>query len=57
MKDLTTKELTLLGKDLNMAKILVLHKHGFSCAEIASVMGIAESVIRRTIDSAETNLS
>ena len=51
MKTMTTKELTLLGKDLNNAKILVLHKHGFSCEEIAIVCGVPESIVRALIDS------
>lgn len=54
MKDMTKKELIELGKDLKMAKVLVLHKHGFTVSEIASVLGTTESVIRKLIDTAET---
>ena len=50
---MTTKELTLLGKDLKMAKILVLRKHGFETDEIAVVMGISESHIRKLISTYE----
>lgn len=56
MKEMTKKELIQLGKDLKMAKALVLHKHGFSCAEIASVMGIAESTVRNLINTSETGV-
>lgn len=53
MKSMTTKELTLLGKDLNNAKILVMHKHGFSCEEIAAAMGAPESVVRNLVTKFE----
>lgn len=53
MKTMSIKEQTELGKDLKMAKILVLHKHGFSCAEIAAVMDIPESVVRRLAETAD----
>lgn len=53
MKELTTKELTLLGKDLKIAKILVLHKHGFSNKEIATLMELNESTVRSLIHTAE----
>ena len=53
MKEMTKKELLELGKDLKMAKILVLKKHGFTCAEIANVMGTSESVVRNLVASAE----
>jgi DNA-directed RNA polymerase specialized sigma24 family protein len=52
MKNMTTKELTLLGKDLKMARILVLAKHGFTSEEIAAVMEIPESTARRLVDEA-----
>lgn len=53
MKDMTKKEMLLLGKDLKNAKILVLHKHGFTCGEIANIMGISESVVRKLVTSFE----
>lgn len=49
MKNMTTKELTLLGKDLNNSRIMVLYKHGFSCEEIAATMGVRESVVRNLV--------
>lgn len=55
MKNMTEKEILELGKDLKNAKIQVLHKHGFTCEEIATVMGIGESVVRRLVESAEDN--
>ena len=51
MKTMTTKELTLLGKDILNAKILIMHKHGFSCEEISTVLGIPESVVRNLVNS------
>ena len=51
MKQITNKELTSLGKDLKEAKIAVLRKHGFSCSEIAIIMDVPESVVRRFIDT------
>lgn len=56
MKEMTTKEITLLGKDLRMAKILVLNKHGFTPKEIATVIGISESMVRKLIASAENGI-
>ena len=56
MKDMTRKELALLGKDLNTARIIVLHKHEFSCKEIAEITGISESIVRETINSIETDI-
>ena len=53
MKTMTSKELLALGKDLRMARMQVLHKHGFTCEEIANVLGTKESVVRRIIESAE----
>jgi hypothetical protein len=55
MKQMTKKELTSLGKDLKEAKMTVLHKHGFSCSEITTIMDIPESVVRRFIDTLENN--
>ena len=55
MKTMDTKEATQLGKDLNVAKARVLKNHGFSCTEIARVMGIPESVVRRLIETAESS--
>lgn len=55
MKTMTNSELVALGKDLRLAKILVLRKHGFTCSEIAYAMGISESSVRRLIHSAETD--
>lgn len=51
MKTMTTKELTLLGKDLKNARILVLYKHGFSCEEIACAVDVPESVVRALVNS------
>ena len=51
MKQMTNKELTSLGKDLKEAKMTVLHMHGFSCSEIAIIMDVPESVVRRFIDT------
>ena len=53
MKTMTSKEILLLGKDLNMAKMRVLQKHGFTCEEIATVMGLKESMVRRLIESVD----
>lgn len=53
MKQMTTKELTLLGKDLKTAKIIVLNKHGFSVSEISSIMGISEVIVKNLITNAE----
>jgi transposase len=55
MKTITDKELMLLGKDLKLAAMIVFYKHGFSCAEIASIMGVGESVVRNLIISAENS--
>lgn len=53
MKQMTTKDLTLLGKDLKMARILVMKKHGFETDEIATVMGLSESHVRKLISAYE----
>lgn len=50
---MTNKELIVLGKDLKMTRIVVLHKHGFSDSEIASIMDISESVVKRLVESLE----
>ena len=55
MKTMDTKEMTLLGKDLKIAKALVLKKHGFSCTEIAAAMDIPESVVRKLVETAESS--
>lgn len=52
MKKMTSKELTLLGKDLTNARIMVLHKHGFTNEEISNITGVAESVVRLLIANA-----
>jgi transcriptional regulator len=52
---MTNKELLALGKDLRMARMLVLRKHGFTCEEIANVLGTKESVVRRVIESADNS--
>lgn len=49
MKQMTTKEVTELGRDINDTKILMLYSHGFSCVEIARVMGTSESVVRNVL--------
>ena len=48
-KNLTKKDLILLGKDLMNAKIAVLYKHNFSCSEISEITGVKESVIRNLL--------
>ena len=48
-KNLTKKDLILLGKDLMTAKIAVLYKHNFSCSEISEITGVKESVIRNLL--------
>ena len=55
MKNMTTKELTALGKDLKEAKILVLFKHGFSCSEIANITGCPKTVIEKVCDADSNN--
>lgn len=53
MKEMTKKELILLGKDLKIAKVLVLLKHGFSVEEISAIVGIPEASVRKLSASAE----
>ena len=53
MKEMTKKEITMLGRDLNKAKMQVLKKYGFNNEEIANIMGIPESVVRREIDACQ----
>ena len=48
-KNLTKKDLILLGKDLMNAKIAVLYKHNFSCSEISEITGVNESVVRNLL--------
>ena len=48
-KNLTKKDLILLGKDLMNAKIAVLYKHNFSCSEISEITGVKESVVRNLL--------
>ena len=48
-KNLTKKDLILLGKDLMNAKIAVLYKYNFSCSEISEITGVKESVIRNLL--------
>ena len=55
MRQMTNKELTSLGKDLKEAKIAVLRKHGFSCSEIANIMSISESVVRKIVATLKNN--
>lgn len=56
MKTMDTKEILQLGKDLKMAKILVLKKHGFSTTEIAMALDISESTVRRLVETAKTGV-
>jgi hypothetical protein len=55
MKNMTKKEITELGKDLKMAKIFVLHEHGFSNEEISALTETPESVVRRFVNRYEEN--
>jgi hypothetical protein len=55
MKEMTNKEITMLGKDLKMAKMLVLHKYGFSCDEIARIVDAPESVVRNLVLAQKSN--
>lgn len=55
MREMTKAELLLLGKDLKIAKAAVLHKHGFTCAEIARVMCMSESSVRKLVTTFESN--
>lgn len=48
-KNLTKRDLILLGKDLMNAKIAILYKHNFSCSEISEITGVKESVIRNLL--------
>ena len=50
---LTAKKKIQLGKDLNKAKIKVLHDNGYSNAEIGRVMGLSEAIIRTILKSQE----
>lgn len=53
MKEWTKKELAAFGKDLRMAKLGVLCKYGFSDTEIANVLGVSESMVRKLINELE----
>lgn len=55
MKQMTTKDMVLLSKDLHLAKILVLRKHGFETDEISTIMCMSESVIRNLIRNYENH--
>ena len=55
MKTMTTKERTELGKDVRMAVMAVLHKHGFSAVEISAIMDAPESVVRNYINRIEND--
>jgi DNA-binding NarL/FixJ family response regulator len=50
---LAVKKKIQLGKDLNKAKIKVLHDNGYSNAEIGRVMGLSEATIRTILKSQE----
>lgn len=50
MKELSKKELRLLGNDLNVAKIRVLVKWGFSDEEIANIMTMYTTGVRRIMN-------
>lgn len=53
MKEWTKKEIAAFGKDLRKAKLGVLIKYGFSDTEIANVLGVSESMVRRYIAELE----
>lgn len=53
MRDMTKAELLALGRDLKSAKAAVLHKHGFTCAEIARIMCISEGNVRTIVKTSE----
>lgn len=48
-REWTDKEIRQLGHDMNVAKVEVLTKHGFTPEEIKKVLDIPESVIRRML--------
>jgi len=50
MRKLERKELRLLGNDLNVAKIKVLVKWGFSDEEIANIMSMSTTVVCRIMN-------
>ena len=57
MRSMTLKEITRLRKDLKRAKIIVLHKHGFSPDEIAAIVGIPGPAIVRVVADHESNMN
>lgn len=50
MRELSKKELRILGNDLNVAKIQVLVKWGFSDEEIANIMTMYTTGVRRIMN-------
>ena len=50
MRELSKKELRILGNDINVAKIRVLVKWGFSDEEIANIMTMYTTGVRRIMN-------
>lgn len=50
MRELSKKELRMLGNDINVAKIRVLVKWGFSDEEIANIMTMYTTGVRRIMN-------
>ena len=53
MKVDTMYRLARVEKDLIMAKIIIMRNHGFTCHEIATIMGVDESKVRSLINPEE----
>lgn len=50
------KEALKLGKDLNLARVAVMMKHGYTSKEISNLLGLSDSVVRRLMEQAKEKI-